>query len=230
MRNLVLRFIINAIAIGVITSGLLPGIRIEGNYVVTLAITAVTLGLLNAIVRPILVLLSCPFIFFTLGLILIAINALMLGGAAALTNWIAGENGRIVIDPWWWALVGAVIVSIINMILERVLGVDERVRVKKVKEVQVVYQEQRSALDQQFNAYVSQSLPNAQPPYTPPAPPQQPYFPPQQPPYTPPSDPGMGSGGSYYPPQQPPTQPPQQRPPQSPQQRPPQQPRAPWER
>ncbi|MCS7070566.1 MAG: phage holin family protein, partial [Anaerolinea sp.] len=61
MRNLLLRFIINAVAIGVITSGLLPGIRIEGNYVVTLAITAVVLGLLNAVVRPILVLLSCPF-------------------------------------------------------------------------------------------------------------------------------------------------------------------------
>jgi len=213
MRNLILRFIINAIAIGVITSGLLPGIRIEGNYVVTLAITAVSLGPLNAIVRPILVLLSCPFIFFTLGLILIVINALMLAGASAITNWIAGENGRVVIDPWWWVLVGAVIVGIVNMILERLLGVNERVRVKKIKEVQVVYQEQRSALDRQFDAYVSQSLPN---------PPQQPYYPPQQPPYTPPPDPGMGGGGSYYPPQQPPpAQPPSQPPPR---------PRAPWER
>jgi putative membrane protein len=230
MRNLLLRFIINAIAIGVITSGLLPGIRIEGNYVLTLAITAAILGLLNAVVRPILVLLSCPFIFFTLGLILVAINALMLGGAAVITNWIAGQSGRVVIDPWWWALIGAVIVGIINLILERLLGVDERVRVRKVKEVHVVYQSQRSALDQQFDAYVSQNLP-PQAPYAPPAQPQGPYYPPQapyappaqpQPPYVPPADPGMGGGGGAYPPQPPPAQPPQPRSPQPP--------RAPWER
>lgn len=216
MRNLLLRFLINAVAIAVITSGVLPGIRIEGNYIVTLALIAVVLGLINAFVRPILVFLSCPFIFFTFGLILFVINGLMFGAAALLTNWIGGENGRIVIDGLLWAIIGAVLITIINMVLERVLGVGDDVRVKRVQPVEVVVERQRDTLDEQFNAYVSQQIAPSAPPYVPPVPPpaQPPYIPPQhgQPPYIPPQQP------PYIPPQPPPAQPP-----------PPKTPRAPWE-
>lgn len=122
MRNLVLRFLINAVAIGVITSGLLPGIFIIGNQVQTIALVAVVLGLVNALIKPVVKLLSCPLVFITLGLFTFVINGAMLYLAARLTDF-AGNvtRGRLVIEHFGWAIVGALIVSVIDMALEWVL-------------------------------------------------------------------------------------------------------------
>ncbi len=82
---------------------LLPGMAIRG--VGTLAAAAFLLGLVNAIVRPVVVVLTLPFTILTLGLFLLVINALMLGIVAALLR-------DFSIDGFATALLGSLIVSV----------------------------------------------------------------------------------------------------------------------
>lgn len=135
MRNLILRFLINVVAIGVITSGVLPGIFIIGNPVQTIAVVAVLLGLVNALIKPVVKVLTCPFVLVTLGLFTFVINGGMLYLAARLSEY-AGDvtRGRLVIEHFGWAVAGALIVSGIGMALEWVL-----IRRTPKQEIVVVY-------------------------------------------------------------------------------------------
>ena len=71
--RLILRWLITAIALGAAVL-IVPGITVEGDAPLYVAATAVILGLVNALVRPLLRLLSCPFILLTLGLFLFVVN------------------------------------------------------------------------------------------------------------------------------------------------------------
>jgi putative membrane protein len=76
-------------------------------------------SLVNAFVRPVVTLLSLPFIILTLGLMIFVINALML----MLTGWLAGVLGvAFVVDGFWSAVWGALIISIVTWGLEIVVG------------------------------------------------------------------------------------------------------------
>jgi putative membrane protein len=116
--RLLIRWAITAAALAV-TVWLLPGMHVEGSGVYAVLITAAVLGFVNAIIRPILTLLSCGCIVATLGLFLFVINALML----ALSSWIAVNwfNAGFYIDNFWWALLGSIIVSIISWLLSLLL-------------------------------------------------------------------------------------------------------------
>jgi putative membrane protein len=115
MRFLV-RVVINAIALWVaalVVDGITLGQRNNvGNTVLTALIVGAIFGIVNAIVKPILTILSIPFIIITLGLFLIVINALMLG----LTSWLADvfDLSFHVADFFWDAVFGAVIVSLVS--------------------------------------------------------------------------------------------------------------------
>lgn len=159
MRGLLLRFIINAIAVAVITSGILPGIRIEGEKLPTLIVVAVVLGFLNALVKPVLTLLTCPVVLLTLGLFLLVINGLMLYGAAAITNWLAttltpAPLGRLMIDNFLWAVVGAVMVSIVGIVLERFITVDDHGHTRRAVEARYVMMQERRKADRAFEEFV----------------------------------------------------------------------------
>lgn len=113
--------VVNAGALAV-AAWLLEGIRVggktTGEQAVTLIIVALIFGVVNAIVEPVVKLLSLPFILLTLGLFLIVINALML----LLTSWISEQIGqRFVVDGFWTAVLGAIIISIASWALELVL-------------------------------------------------------------------------------------------------------------
>jgi putative membrane protein len=155
MRNLILRFFINAAAIGIIVSGILPGIRITGNTLPTLVVVAVIFGLINTLVKPIIQLLTCPIVLLTLGLFLFIINGAMLYVTAFLSDVVArnvGVGGTLIIDNLLWAVVGAVVVTLVSIILERVLGVNEpRVVVKRV-EIHEVAARTRSRADEDWDA------------------------------------------------------------------------------
>jgi putative membrane protein len=86
-----------------------------------LFIAALVFTIVNVFVRPLVILLALPAVILTLGLALILINTLML----YLTDWIVPsfETGS-----FWATLGGAVIVSIVNLILNLVLKPDERLR------------------------------------------------------------------------------------------------------
>ena len=119
-----LRLIINAVAL-LITAWLIPGIHLRAagphptpNDWVTLLIVALIFGVVNAVIRPILILLSLPLEIITLGLFIFVINAFML----LLTSWIAQGLGLgFRVDKFLPALLGALIISIISFILSRAL-------------------------------------------------------------------------------------------------------------
>jgi putative membrane protein len=118
MRNFLIRVLINAVAIA-ITASLLPGIHIANNDIGTLLIVGFVFGIVNAIVKPILTFLTCPFVLLTLGLFLLVINGLMLMLTASLSG------GRLAVDGLGWAIVGGIIMGIVGMIMEGLLGVNE---------------------------------------------------------------------------------------------------------
>ncbi len=118
LRNFLLRLIINAVALAV-TAAVLPGIHIINNEIGTLLIVAFIFGLVNAVLKPILYVLSCPLIILTLGLFALAINALML----LITDALSGD--RFTVDGFWWAVLGGLVVGLIAAILEGVLGVNK---------------------------------------------------------------------------------------------------------
>jgi len=112
--NLLIRWIIASFSL-FIAAWLVPGIRVEGNAWGAYAVMAVILGLINAIIRPILKLLSLPIIILTLGLFLLVINGITLWMASALA--IEVFHVGFYVDGFWSALLGALIVSIVSVIL-----------------------------------------------------------------------------------------------------------------
>jgi len=117
MRHLLIRLIINAAALFVAVQ-LIPGMHFTGGLG-RLLLVALVFGLVNAIVRPVLTLLSCPLIVVTLGLFLLVINALMLG----LTSWLSTrlELG-FQVDGFVPALLGGLVIGVISTILTLSVG------------------------------------------------------------------------------------------------------------
>lgn len=114
MNSFLIRLIINAVAIAA-TAALLPGITIaQNNYIVTLIIVAIIFGVVNAVIKPILAILTCPLYILTLGLFTFVMNALML----LLTSWISDQAELgFHVDGFWTALVGAIVISLISFVL-----------------------------------------------------------------------------------------------------------------
>ena len=116
MRHLLLRWIINAIALAVAAT-FVSGIHVDGGWLV-LALVALIFGLVNALIRPVVALLTCPLIILTLGLFTLVINAVML----LLASWIAGLLGiGFTVDGFWPAFWGGLVISIVSIILSMIV-------------------------------------------------------------------------------------------------------------
>lgn len=113
----IIQLIISTLAV-LITSYLLPGVEIVDNNFFTALIVAAVLAFLNAVIKPIMIILTIPITFLTLGLFLLVINALMILLAAKLV-----DDFRV--DGFWWALLFSLILSIVTSILESVKKRDE---------------------------------------------------------------------------------------------------------
>jgi len=120
--KIVIRWAITAVAI-FLTTWLLPGFHIQGsNGFVAIIVAALILGLVNAIIRPILVFFSCGCVVATLGLFMLVINAFTLW----LTSWICQSLGvGFYIDGFWPALWGSIVISAISFVLSLIL-IDEK--------------------------------------------------------------------------------------------------------
>jgi putative membrane protein len=116
MPKLLVRWISNVIALFV-AAWILSGIS-YGDQWWTLFIAAAVFTLVNAWVKPILAVLSIPFIVVTLGLFYFLINVFML----YLTDWIVPD---FEIKTFWWAVLAAIIVSIMNGLLNLFLPDDD---------------------------------------------------------------------------------------------------------
>jgi len=123
MAGFVLRLLIGALGLW-LASELVSGIVIEGAW--TLLGAALLLGIVNAIVRPLLVILTLPITVVTLGLFLLVINAATLG----LVAWML-EN--FTITGFWPALFGAIVVSITGWLASYFIGPRGRIEVIVVR-------------------------------------------------------------------------------------------------
>ena len=124
MGGLVMRWFASAGAIAIV-AWLLPGISAGAGTrgVMTVLVTALVLGLVNAFVKPVLQLLSCPLVLLTLGLFLFVINAAMLLLAGALTRAVGFDFH---VDGLWNALVGSILISIVTWFLTLFVGRKDR--------------------------------------------------------------------------------------------------------
>jgi putative membrane protein len=106
----IVRLIINMVAI-LIISYLFPRmIRVDG--FLTALVAAFLLGVVNAIIRPILILLTLPLTVVTLGLFLLVVNGLMLWLVSALVR-------GFQVSGFWGAVLGSVLISVVSWILSR---------------------------------------------------------------------------------------------------------------
>lgn len=122
MVRLLVRLGVNAIALWAAIE-LVPGLNYEGSGT-SLLIIALIFGLVNALVRPIVVLLTCPLIVLTLGLFVLVVNTIML----SLTVWLAGPNVLdlgLTSNGFWATFFGAVVISIVSGVINLLIK-DER--------------------------------------------------------------------------------------------------------
>ena len=127
-----MRILGNVIVTGLalwLTALILPGMHLGQDaasvltQVLTIAVIALILSLINAIIRPILSFLAMPITCLTLGLFQLVINTLML----LLAGWVSGLFGlTLAFDTFWWALLAGVIIGILSAIVEAVIGVGDR--------------------------------------------------------------------------------------------------------
>ena len=112
--KLLLRWIITSFSL-FLAAELVPGIRVRNDAWTVFAVMAIILGLVNATVRPILKLLSCPLIILTLGLFSLVINGVTLWLASAIA--VNFFHVGFYVDGFLPAFLGALIVSIVSLAL-----------------------------------------------------------------------------------------------------------------
>ncbi len=109
--SLLLVWILNAVSL-LVVAYLLPGIAVSSFG--SALIAALVLGLLNTLVKPLLVLLTLPITIVTMGLFLLVLNALLF--------WFAGSVLKgFVVNGFWWAVLGALVYSLVSGLLSGLL-------------------------------------------------------------------------------------------------------------
>lgn len=116
MKAFLLRWLTTALAIaGAVW--LLPGLHFDGGWT-KLALVALVFGALNALLKPLLVLLTCPLVLATLGLFLLVLNGVLL----LLTARLSGAFGLgFRVDGFWWAVLGGIVIGAASTLISLLL-------------------------------------------------------------------------------------------------------------
>jgi putative membrane protein len=115
MMHFLIRLIVNALAL-LVVAYFLPGVHVTG--ITGALIAAFVLGIVNAILRPILVILTLPIQIVTLGLFTLVINGV-------LFYWVGHMGIGLIVDGFWPAFWGAIVLAVVSWILSSLLrGVD----------------------------------------------------------------------------------------------------------
>jgi len=109
--RLLINWMITTVAI-LITAYFLPGVMVRN--LTAAVVTALVLGLINAIIRPILIVLTLPLTIVTLGLFIFILNALLVLLTGAIVPGFDVRN-------FWWALLFSLVFSVVSFILHRVV-------------------------------------------------------------------------------------------------------------
>ena len=117
MNKFIVRWAINAVALYAAVA-LVPGVQPQNDNWLTFVWLALIFGLVNALLRPLLTLLTCPLIILTLGLGTLLINTFLF--------YLAGVIGQsfgvgFTVDGFWTALLGSIVVSVVSIALSMLL-------------------------------------------------------------------------------------------------------------
>ena len=125
MKRFLQSWLINTLAV-LAAVYIVPGIRFKDDSLWTPFVTSLVLGILNAVIRPILMLVALPLLIFTLGLFTLVINALLLSFVSVLL-------GRyFIVDNFGAAFMGALVISIVSLVLNFLTGTNRsRIRVER---------------------------------------------------------------------------------------------------
>jgi putative membrane protein len=123
MQGILLRTVITILGL-YIASRLIPGVSIEGTG--TFILAAFLLGIVNALVRPLVFLLTLPLTVVTLGLFIFVLNAAMFGLVAAFLD-------QFAVSGFWAAIFGALIVSLTSTIASWYVGPDGRYEILVIR-------------------------------------------------------------------------------------------------
>ncbi|MCX6067338.1 MAG: phage holin family protein [Chloroflexi bacterium] len=121
MNRFILRWLINAVALYVAVA-FVPGIHPQSSNWLSFIWLALIFGLLNALLRPLLKLLTCPLIVLTLGVFTLVINTFLF--------WLAGVVGTnfhigFSVDGFWPAFLGGLIVTVVSVVLTTIFKDDK---------------------------------------------------------------------------------------------------------
>ncbi len=124
MRGLVIRWLVSAVAL-YLTSQIVRGVEIDG--VVPLLFAAVTIGVLNAVVRPLVLLLTLPLNVLTLGLFTLVVNAGMLWMASQV---VIGFS----VHGFWSALGGWLLMSFFTFLINLLIGETGQIEIVRIRQ------------------------------------------------------------------------------------------------
>jgi putative membrane protein len=126
MTKFLLRWAINAVAIYLAVL-IVPGIELQGDWTSVIWLALIS-GLINALLRPLLMFLTCPLILATLGVFALMVNTFLF--------WLTGQIGRsfgvgLYIDDFMSAFLGGLVITIVSVILNLILKDELKGRRKK---------------------------------------------------------------------------------------------------
>jgi putative membrane protein len=125
MGKFLLRVIINAVSLYAAVALLSGHILMENNQWYAYLALGLIFGLVNALIRPVLMVASCPLLIVTLGLGTLLVNTILFLIAGAIGR--AFQVGFIIPNQqFWYAFLGAIIVSIVSFVLSRFLVDDKK--------------------------------------------------------------------------------------------------------
>jgi putative membrane protein len=126
LRKFIQSWFVNTLAVLVAVYVVKPGIRFSDNSLWTPFVVSLVLGILNAFIRPVMMLLALPLLIVTLGLFTLVINALLLYCVGLLLH------QYFVVDSFGAAFLGALVISIVSTLLNWLTGTNKtRVRFER---------------------------------------------------------------------------------------------------
>lgn len=114
-------WMLNALII-LVAAYILPGVMVEGFFIALLV--ALVLGILNAVVRPIFIILTLPITIVTFGLFLLVINSVLV----YFTSWLVSGFS---VANFWWALLFGVVLSILNFVVNSLYAKERDPRIRE---------------------------------------------------------------------------------------------------
>ncbi|MSQ24056.1 MAG: phage holin family protein [Chloroflexi bacterium] len=108
--RIVVDLLVNALAIFT-TAYVLPGVYLDG--FVPAVVVVIVIGIFNAVLKPVLIVLTLPITVLTLGLFLLVINALSVVLASAVVP-------GFTVDGFWWALLFSLVLTVVNSVLHQI--------------------------------------------------------------------------------------------------------------